>query len=459
LARKVRVFIKDMPQHVFLKSIEELIIFQDEEDYQTFLYFLELLGKKFNFFIHAYILKPTYFELLGTPQNEDSLSRFMQNLSRNYVLYYNKKYNRTGTIWEGRYKSSLVEESYIFDVMKFIELQDDKEYRYSSIGKNLYNKKDNIITFHKVYKELGYTPQVRNQKYSEILNQGLDEEKREFVKVCLEKQLVTGSVEFIKDLENIIGKSLISRGRGRPRKTKERKMYKNLVVLDKEKHSSLKIKPMENLNFARGLAYVPVMASEVELVGKVFPVVFTAEEEPSLVALVSLGGESLAITEDGKWISSYVPLFLRRYPFSLASTKENPDQKIVLIDEESELVNKKSGQALFSKDGEQTETLTHAINFLNAFEEQSNITKNVAKLISDSGILEDREITVGEGEESKTLVDGFKVVNREKLNELSDDILADWVRKGIINMIEAHIKSLENIDTLFKLAMQKQNIK
>ena len=79
----------------------------------------------------------------------------------------------------------------------------------------------------------------------------------------------------------------------------------------------------------------------------------------------------------------------------------------------------------------------------------------VARL--NGGILEDREISVGEGEEKKVLVNGFKVVNREKLNALSDDILADWVRKGIIAMIDAHLKSLENIQTLFEIVQKRQN--
>ncbi len=85
------------------------------------------------------------------------------------------------------------------------------------------------------------------------------------------------------------------------------------------------------------------------------------------------------------------------------------------------------------------------------------VTLNVAKIIAQSGILEAREISVGEGDEKKVLVNGFKVVSREKLNALSDDILADWVRKGIISMIDAHLKSLENIQTLFEIAQKRQS--
>ncbi|SMP89223.1 SapC protein, partial [Epsilonproteobacteria bacterium SCGC AD-308-O04] len=199
------------------------------------------------------------------------------------------------------------------------------------------------------------------------------------------------------------------------------------------------------------------IANEVALLGAAFPVVFTADEKPSLVALVSLGGDSLGINADGKWITSYVPSYLRKYPFSLASTKENPDQKVILIDEDSSLFSKSKGKQLFKKDGDKSETLTHAIEFLTTHENQSIITNNVAKVIADSGILEDREISVGEGDEKKVLVNGFKVVDREKLNALSDDILADWVRKGIISLIDAHLKSLDNIQALFDIAHQRQS--
>ena len=234
-------------------------------------------------------------------------------------------------------------------------------------------------------------------------------------------------------------------------------MYNKLVILDKEKHKSLKINPLENLSFAKQTAFVPVTANETALVGAGFPVVFTAEETPSLVSLVSLGGDSLAVNAEGKWITSYVPSYFRKYPFSLASTKENAGQKVILIDEESSLFSKTKGKQLFKKSGEQSETLTNAINYLTTYENQMIVTGNVAKLIADSGILQNREISVGEGEEKKVLVQGFKVVDKEKLNALSDDILADWVRKGIITLIDAHLKSLDNIQMLFNIAHQRQN--
>lgn len=440
--------------------MDGIVLFKDDADYDAFYSMLEESCGMYPINIHAYIVMPTYFEFLATPQDPDTLPRFMQSLGRRYVGYFNKRYGRSGTLWEGRYKASIVEsELYLFDVMGYIEKQMPPAYMYASTGRNLLGKKDRVVTCHGLYRGLGYTDAQRLEKYARIFGAAKDAQKSGFIAQSLQRQSVTGSEAYVRSLENIVGTALAAKGRGRPKKENEekrKKMYKNLVVLDKAAHKELKISPLENLNFARSSTFIPVVANEVSQVGATFPVVFTSEENPSLVSLVSLGGDSLAINNEGKWISAYVPSHIRKYPFSMASAKENPQQKVILIDDESPLFSKTKGKQLFKKDGEPSETLSHAINFLSAHENQMLITRNVAKVIADSGILEEREISVGEGEEKKVLVKGFKVVDREKLNALSDDILADWVRKGIIAMIEAHIKSLENIQRLFSIAQQRQ---
>ena len=271
--------------------------------------------------------------------------------------------------------------------------------------------------------------------------------------------MIIGTLPFIKKIEKTIGKTLRAKKRGRPKKNqkKRKKMYKKLVVLDKSKHLDLKLNKMKNLDFAKELNFCPIVAKELEQMAQLFPVVFSGDNEnPVLVSLLSLGTQNLAINSEGKWIGSYVPLFIRRYPFSLASSGENSEQKIVLIDEDSSLFSTSTGENLFTKDGEQTEQLKNAINFLTVYDNDVTITNSVVKTISQSGILETREITVGEGDEKKVLVEGFKVVDREKLNQLSDEILANWTRKGIINFIEVHLKSLNNIERLFTLMTQQQ---
>jgi len=457
MARKLRVFIQDTPVHILLKSIDFVPLFKDDEDSLYFFNIIETLSLKLNLKIHSYVISQTYFQFLATPDDIETLPKFMQSLGRQYVLYYNKKYKRVGTLWEGRYKSSLVEPTnYLFDVMCYIEHKLD--YIYSSRNKNLYDERSSLVTYHQEYKNLGFTQKNRTENYLKIFN-NFDKSKSNMIENFLEKQTVTGSQQYIKELEQKLGLVLTTKQRGRPKKQKEKenkKMYKNLQVLDKEKHKDLKLSSLSDLNFAKQSPFIAVSVQETALVGVKFPIVFTAEKNSALVALVSLGGESLAINNEGKWITNYVPSFLRKYPFSLASTKENEEQKVILIDEDSTLFSKSKGKQLFKKSGEQSETLEHAISFLTANEQQTIVTKNIINEIEKSGILEERDISVGEGDEKKVLVNGFKIVDKEKLYALSDDILASWARRGILTFIDAHLKSLENIQTLFDLASQRQ---
>lgn len=457
MARKLRIFVAGTPVHIIIKSIDTIELFPQRSDLEFFKSIVVELNKKLKLQTHAYAIGKNFCEFLITPIGVEHLPKFMQTLGRLYVTYFNKKYNRTGTLWQGRYKSSLVDcEEYLFDVMNFIEKQ--QNILCSSKEKNFYNKEDSIVSYHQLYKKLGYTQEDRIKKYQYIVK-NYDSNKDIFIQECLEKQNITGSLKYIKNLEEQLGMALSSKQRGRPKKTKEKenkKMFKNLQVLDKVKHSELKINQLENLNFAKSITTIPVVVNEVALVGTAFPVVFTGEENTTLVSLVSLGGDNLAINTEGKWITSYVPSYIRKYPFSLASTKENPEQKVILIDEDASVISKSKGTQLFTNSGEYSSALENAMKFLQVNEQHVVLTKNIVKEIEKSGILEEREIAVGEGEEKKVLVNGFKVVDREKLNNLSDDILASWVRKGIISFIDSHLKSLENINQLFNLASQRQ---
>ncbi|MGB3751625.1 MAG: SapC family protein, partial [Arcobacteraceae bacterium] len=348
-------------------------------------------------------------------------------------------------------------ERYLFDVMSFIERRVDTQY--SSKNKNLFDCTDDIVVYHDKYKKLGFTQKERIADYKVFFDQHT-EEKDAFILNAVLKQKLTASKEYIKNLEDKLGLILLAQKRGRPKKQiqqKETKMYKNLQVLDKQKHKSLKVSAMEDLFFAKDMPSVPVMLNEVENVGKTFPVVFTSNEEsPKLISIVSLGNGNLAVNDEGKWITNYVPVALRKYPFAMASVKDNKDQKVIMIDEDSSLVSKSKGKQLFKKDGEQSELLENAIKFLSDNEKYVYMTQEIVKEIAKSGILDDRDISVGEGEEKKTLVNGFKIVDKEKLHALSDDILASWARRGILTFIDAHLKSLDHIQTLFNLSNQRQ---
>lgn len=461
----------DTALHISIGGINAEHIFREDVDFLFYIGLMRELSVNIPARVYAYSLLPSRVSILASFAQKDDPSRFMQALGLKYVSYVNKKYHRTGTIWDGRYKSSLVDDTHVLSVMHYIESLPDlstsldesrSAQTHSSFGSNALAEESDFLSPHLMYQYLGKNEKDRASIYKIKFDEALkNTEIREFIKSNLERQSLTGSIEFYKKVEQQVAHSLFEKKRGRPKKSKNKqnkgkKMYKNLVALDKEKHSSFKISALEDLNFAKDIAFMPILANEAGLVAQAFPVVFTADETPSLVTLTSIGGKNLAINEEGKYIVRYVPAYLRKYPFSLASKSKDSNEKVVLIDEDASVLSKTKGKQLFSKDGEQSEALKDAIKFLSEYEQQTLNTQAVAKLIHDADILEDREISIGEGKDKKVLVNGFKVVNKEKLYKLDDATLALWVRKGIISFIDVHLNSLEKIEVLFKLANQNQ---
>ncbi len=459
MGRRVRLFFKDTALHILVSGINDTKIFKEEEDYKYYTEVLKELSDIMHVDIHSYSLCPSSVHLLCTFGSKDDLVRFMQSLGLKYVSYFNKKYNRSGTIWQGRYKSSYVEDKYILYVMSYIEKSCSS--MYSSFQANSFGICNALLKKHEMYNLLGKDDKDRSEVYKKnFIDKDIDKNIINFIEDHLKRQTVTGSKEFYKKLESIVGEPLGRKKRGRPKKYKNQSkkkgkvMFGKLVVLDKEKHKDLKINPMTDLEFARDLTFIPLLANEVAAVGEMFPVVFSSDKMPKLVALTSLGGKNLAINSEGKYISRYVPAFLRKYPFALAKKDEESDEKVILIDEDAKVFSKTKGKQLFSKDGAETEVLKNAIHFLQEWDKQHQNTEAVLKTIEEADILEEREISIGEGEDKKILIKGFKVVNREKMNNLDDATLATWVRKGIISFVDAHLNSLSKIDTLFKIASQ-----
>jgi len=432
LARKTRVTLPNIPVYIRKLGINQQKVFHDMEDYENFYSFMMEISLKLEINIYSYVLLKDSFELIISSIEDENISKFMQILGRQYVLYYNKKYKRTGTIWEGRYKSSLIEkDGFLSKVISYMDFISTNHSLVNTICSSLKQSKDISLV------------------KSEI----------EFIKTALNSESIIGSQEFIQTIKNTTGVSFFAKKRGRPKNThiKGEKLYKKLELLSKEKHKDLKIGKLENLLFVKDIPSFPIIASEAELVASSFPIVFTSDEYPSIVAINSLGKENLAMNSEGKWLNSYIPAVYRKYPFTYVSNKENPEQRAIAIDVEAPHLSTESGIELFDEGNNQTKFLKDTIQFLTSYEQDAMRAKMIAKIIADSGILEERELSIGEGEEKQVLAKGFKVVDMEKLNALDDETLASWVRNGIITFINVHIKSLDNMQNLMNSLFQRNN--
>lgn len=457
MARKTRVFVNNAAQYVLLTTEYEGGMFAEKEDYEYFMKLLRESVAQNKVAIHAFTLLPKSFAFLTTPYTEEALPKFMQVLARRYIVYFNKKYAHEGTLWKQRYTSILVDVSeYLYDVIKYIETRGDalvsaKEiYPYSSACVNAAGKNDGITVPRQEFSLVTY----HNYYGSHLSKQTFD-----FITNCIDKQRVIGGERFIRNIEEKIGILLRIQGRGRPKKENKQErenMYKNLVVLDKEEHKGLKLLPMDNLLFAKELSAIPLVLSEVKLMAKHYPIVFTNNESRTLKALVSLGQTNLAVSTDGKWFGDYVPAELRKYPFMMVQSRTEVKKEIIMIDESASILSKSKGKQLYKKSGDASEILEKSVFFATEVERQMRTTDMLVKEIKKAGILEPKEISVKTESNIRPLVRGFSIVDEKKLAQLDRQLLKRWEEQGVMAIINIHLDSLKNIQTLFTLAKNRQ---
>ena len=227
-------------------------------------------------------------------------------------------------------------------------------------------------------------------------------------------------------------------------------MYNSVTILNSNEHRDFRFTPEKDFFFAKDMNVIPITFSEIRKLCCDYPVVYLGGESPSLAILVGIDkdGKNLAIDENGKFRGDYIPAFLRRYPFIMVKTGE--EQMALGCDIESGCFSSPEGQRIFDDEGKPTEILNNIGNFRKGLEDEFLITRNLVAELDRLGILEDRVLSIGEGDSAKK-IGGFKTVEHEKMTALSDDILVDMVKKGWIEVITLQQFSLKNIDKLIAL--------
>ena len=156
-----------MPQHLIVRGNNRLPCFIDDRDRNLYLSYLQEYSLANGCEIHAYVLMTNHVHLLATGREAMGVSRFMQVLNRRYARYFNKAHERTGTLYEGRFRSSLIQtERNFFAVMRYIELNPVRagmvatpgEYRWSSHRENVGGAPRGLVTPHPLYDQLGASP-------------------------------------------------------------------------------------------------------------------------------------------------------------------------------------------------------------------------------------------------------------------------------------------------------------
>ncbi len=226
MPRKPRFNLPGVPQHVIQRGNNREPCFYTGVDYFRYLNDLRDAATKNCVAIHAYVLMTNHVHLLVTPGEAHGITHMMQDLGRKYVRYINNTYRRTGTLWEGRFKASLVDsEAYLLTCRRYIEMNPVRaamvvrpgEYRWSSYAKNAQGKNDHLIEFHPLYYSLGITNSQRRHAYRELFRDHLDDTLVHAIRDASNHELVLGRDSFKDKIEQMIKRQTRPGEPGRPR--------------------------------------------------------------------------------------------------------------------------------------------------------------------------------------------------------------------------------------------------
>ncbi len=230
MARLPRFVIAGHPQHVIIRGNNRESIFYADEDYRFYLKKLKQACDKHQCDVHAYVLMTNHVHLLLTPRTTQGISKAMQMLGRYYVQYFNNTCQRTGTLWEGRYKATLIDsERYLLTCYRYIELNPVRaegmanhpsEYRWSSYHYNALGQEDTLVSPHTEYLRLGKQAARRQQAYRALFKSRIAQRTLAEIRQATNKAWVLGSGHFKDKIEQQLGRRAAPVARGGDRKSK-----------------------------------------------------------------------------------------------------------------------------------------------------------------------------------------------------------------------------------------------
>lgn len=205
MPRGLRLGAAGVPVHVVQRGNNRAACFAGDDDRRLYLRCLGHSAERYSCAVHAYVLMTNHVHLLLTPSESHSVSRLMQHMGRRYVRTFNERHGRTGTLWEGRFRSSIVDsERYFLTCMRYIEhnpvragiVRDALDYPWSSHRHHATVRRDPLITEHECYLRLGNTDVERGAAYRALCSTGLAGSEVETIRRCANKGAPLGPEDF-----------------------------------------------------------------------------------------------------------------------------------------------------------------------------------------------------------------------------------------------------------------------
>jgi hypothetical protein len=226
-------------------------------------------------------------------------------------------------------------------------------------------------------------------------------------------------------------------------------MYKKLEALSVEKHIDLKLDLTVSYAFVAGVHMVPLSYSEIIPASRFCPVIFPEKDKPFPNALMSLDpGKNVFVNEKGDWTGHYIPAHIRLYPFALGQTGKQANFAVG-VDTSAPHFLTGRGEPLYTANGEPSQFLNTTIDALKKFYHELAQTGELFALFAKNNIIYPAQATV-KRHGTPALIKGFSSVDTQKLADLDPKIIKDWIKRGFMSIIFAHINSLLNIPLLEK---------
>ena len=230
MPRRARVLLPGVTLHLIQRGNNRSACFFSEEDYLFYLEHLADQARKHDCAIHAWCLMTNHVHLLLTPAKPESAGMLMKGLGQRYVQYINRTYRRSGTLWEGRFRSCLMQEdSYVLACYRYIEMnpvragmvEHPAEYRWSSYRANAQAEQSALITRHSLYQALGEATGARLEAYRELFRHQLELGLVDQIRSATNGNYALGSSRFTAEVERVLGRR-VTRGKpGRPKQAAE----------------------------------------------------------------------------------------------------------------------------------------------------------------------------------------------------------------------------------------------
>ena len=242
MARMLRICPPGIPQHVIQRGNNRQVCFVTQKDFASYARWLNESSREYGVEIHAWVFMTNHVHLLATPKEHGTISRMMQKVGRHYVRYFNKTYRRSGTLWEGRFKSCVVDaEHYLLTCQRYIELNPVRanmvghpaDYRWSSFRCNGFGKMSKLWNPHEIYLRLGQSEPERCSAYRALFKTCMNETTLASIRESANKGLALGNDRFKDQVEALTGRRARpgKRGPRRAGKRDERRQNKQGFLL------------------------------------------------------------------------------------------------------------------------------------------------------------------------------------------------------------------------------------